>query len=491
MSAAVQLVAKAYVHGEPVDEAFVSVGRSLIVGPGGDLDVPAPSGAPFLLEATWNGPHEVVVTDGRARLHRLGTLDRLDLHLGPVHVELSFVERFSLRRSAPFLLSASLPWAVVVVALSLLPAQGEIVAEHLCEWFGVACPVPPPPGSDGGAYVNAEYVARLLREDYAGDPQGGVKQDTPEQPVVMKTKEYVPAGQFDGDRTLLGGGAQVAEETVRGDDASTQRAKKRKPEAEPEPEVLPEVVLERPERVDDAVTEPTVGEAEGEDQGEDESAQGVTEKEEGWGLQDWLDASPAEREIMTGLQVARRRLAIDPDNTSALSMLAYFQYLGEDLEGAEKTYDRLIELRPEDAATWNNKALVLKRRGEYPREELLYRTALALDPEDTTAKMNLAVNLAHQGRFPEALAIMKALEVELPGDAYADLHRAKIHAEMGETDTALAFLGRAMEGMAQLDLLHHTEFRQDVRVDPSLDRIRDDPRFHAILQQHYGKDAPR
>jgi len=44
--------------------------------------------------------------------------------------------------------------------------------------------------------------------------------------------------------------------------------------------------------------------------------------------------------------------------------------------------------------------------------------------------------------------------------------------------------------MKELDTLHHIEFRQDIRVDPSFRRLRQTQRFHALLVRYYGNDAP-
>lgn len=483
-----KVVAELRVHDEPVAQVEAAPGERLVVGPGGDLDVPAPEGAPYLLEVTWNGPHELVVADGQARLHRLGPDDALRLRVGAVQVDLGLVERFALRRTHPFSAAGSLPWALTVVMLALLTAQADLVVAHLCPWFGIACPVTRE--ADNRA-VNAEYIARLLRKDFAGDAEGVVEMKAPEHPRELGVQEYVPAGQFEGDRTSLEGGADPSgevERTGRQEDELARREREAAPPPQATSEAEEEVVALPPPTPPE---EPVEGAPEGPDEGGLEEAPAASEAKEGWGLQDWLEASPQEREIRMGLETARRKLAIDPENVGALSVLAYYQYLGEDLDGALATYDRLLALRPEDAAAWNNKALVLKRRGEYAKEELLYRTALALEPDDTTAMNNLAVNLAHQGRFEEALAIMRELEVLLPGDAYSDLHRAKIHAQMGELDKALAYLDKALANLDDLDLMHHTEFRQDIRLDPSFQPLRADPRFRAILQEHYGDEAPR
>jgi Flp pilus assembly protein TadD len=183
-------------------------------------------------------------------------------------------------------------------------------------------------------------------------------------------------------------------------------------------------------------------------------------------------------------------LRIDPEDPLALTTLSYYQYLAQDNDGAAETYDKYIDLFPEDPSGYNNKALIYKRLGDYAQEEALYRVALALDPDDVTVLNNLGVCLAHQGRYQEALAVMRRLEALDPDDPYADLHRAKIHAEIGNDDLALSFLERALAGMAELDTLHHIEFRQDIRLDPSFAKLRGTSRFHAILVRYYGDAAP-
>jgi tetratricopeptide (TPR) repeat protein len=217
------------------------------------------------------------------------------------------------------------------------------------------------------------------------------------------------------------------------------------------------------------------------------------EENEGWGIPDWYDASDQaleDLEIRVMLEHSKRRLVIDPNDHDALAILSYYQYLAMDYGAAEGTYDRQIHLQPDDSSAYNNKALIYKRRGQYKVEEALYRQALALAPNDPTALNNLAVCLSHQGRHEEAMEVMRQLEALDPNDAYADLHRSKIYAEMGEQDQALEYLDRALKGMKELDTLHHIEFRQDIRVDPSFGRLRENYRFKAILVRYYDKDSP-
>ena len=55
---------------------------------------------------------------------------------------------------------------------------------------------------------------------------------------------------------------------------------------------------------------------------------------------------------------------------------------------------------------------------------------------------------------------------------------------------ALHYLDSALQGMKALDTLHHIEFRQDIRLDPSFEVLRQTRAFRAILHEYYGEDTP-
>jgi regulator of sirC expression with transglutaminase-like and TPR domain len=354
--------------------------------------------------------------------------------------------------------------------------------------------VDPPPASGGhGTGMTAEYLARLLKNDLDGSDQGVIDNQAQRPKADKETKNvYMPAGSV-GPITDMGGAEQVAPTPIRTvvQDEVSARAKRKneqhqstKADGRPMAQVTPE-------------EDPRKGAADGLDVKATEDAtaseEAPAEEKEGWGFPEWYDEHDKQMdnlEITLMLRMAQQRLRIDPDDAAALSIKSYYQYLAQDYEGAKKTYDRYIELFPDDPAGYNNKALVYKRMKQYQQEEALYRVALSLSPDDETALNNLAVNLSHQHRFDEALAVMKHLEQIDPQDPYADLHRSKIYAEMNRDDESLAYLEKALEGMDRLDTLHHIEFRQDIRLDPSFEHLRDTYRFRAILNKFYGKDTP-
>lgn len=505
------LYASASFHGEVVEESFASSGETLQIGNSTALAVPVPQGCPYIAKVTWTSPSSCEVRDGTGQLHQLQPGRDLELELGPVLLRLYLVQQFRIRRAQPWSARGSLAWLAVVLMTTLMSSQGGWVWQQRCLIAGTLAPqsawvqdklwycfVEPDSGVAGGPF-SAEYLARLLREDLEGEDQGAVERfEDIERPdasrVLAEDDIYMPAGN-EGPITKMGGAEETAPEPVRSAEEEDIPVPK-KAEAEQVPLFADDgtpVAAPLPEEEN----EPDDGVADGLDavDSEDDSLapDPPAEEEEGWGIPDWYDERDEaleELEIELMLRMARQRLRIDPNDPQALSLLSYYQYLAEDYDAALETYDKFIELYPENPAGYNNKALVYKRRGMYDKEEGLYRVALSYQPMDVTAMNNLAVNLSHQGRFEEALAVMDQLESLDPDDAYADLHRSKIHAEMGNVEQALIYLRKALEGMARLDTLHHIEFRQDIRVDPSFASLRETERFRALLHEFYGKDSP-
>jgi regulator of sirC expression with transglutaminase-like and TPR domain len=477
-------------HGHPVSEAWFSPGEAVDLSPRGPLLLPSLPGDRGWATVAWRGRDQVEVVDNAGHHHRLGPEGSLELEAGPVRLHLQLAPQQRLRRAPPAAWSGSVAWLTVVLASALVFDQGAFLYERRCLWFGVDCPQPDEGATSG---INAEYLARILRKDYAGDVERGVIVDLP--PVHLHEVQvtgFMPAGDT-GPVTMKGGAAETAPEPERraAAEAVLPPAPKEKPRLSAVPEGTPMAEAE-PAKADGVAD---VAEGVTPDPAEEpvtDPSEGRKEEAEGWGLRDWLDAAVKVDKVIVeeAVRDAKRRVVINPDSPLALEALAYFQYLYEDLDGAERTWDRYLELVPEDPGGYNNKALIYKRRGEYVREEGLYRVALAMDPDDPVPMNNLAVCLAHQGRFDEALALMKKLEILDPDDAYADLHRAKIHAAMGQDDVALGFVARSLSRMDGLDIMHHVEFRQDIRVDPAFARLRGDPRFLAMLVQYYGDDIP-
>jgi tetratricopeptide (TPR) repeat protein len=387
--------------------------------------------------------------------------------------------------------SGDLPLAVLVLLLSVSVSQLSV----LWELFGPTTSVS---ATATGMEPDPETIARLLERDLEGAEEGYAERAERAEHAEGAPSFYMPAGN-QGTLGRAGGGATQGNGVSRPETESlADEAAEALAEAElPEPPTkgAPEPPPEAPTNLDPGpVPEPLLADAEEPPPPESaDEAPSPMERFIGWGFRDWFDVRDArpenEHRIRRELDVARRRLRINPDDPGALNVVGYYSYLAENQELCRETYQRYIELYPEDPAGYNNLALTYKRSGEYQTEEAMYRKALELDPLDVNVLNNLAVNLAHQGRYTEALEWMALLEELDPGDPYAELHRAKIHAAMGHRERAYQHLKDALEGMKDLDTLHHIEFRQDLRVDPVFDELRSEDRFARILRKYYGKEA--
>lgn len=433
-----------------------------LAGPGKDLlpDTPLP------LEARPTGRgFELTGPDGAVPV---GPSDVASVRHGRLEAE---VREIRVRRFSRFaLLQGDIVLPVIMLATTLLVFQLNLLFKVFVH----------PAQEAGGAEPSPEYLARLLEEQFDGKEQGVVakRMDRPKSGDAIESF-YLQAGH-DGPKTKIGGGKNVGDRVKDGD-------------VRPQPEVV-----DAPEPVEEAIADaggmeaqpdvPPATPVEEREAGEEQPV--AVHVTEGWGLTDWYDTQDARddaREIERQLKLARELLRLDPNDPNGLSLRAYYEYLAMDFGAAKRTYEKFTTLYPEEPAGWNNLALVYKREGDYAEEEKLYRIALALSPDDDHALNNLAVCLAHQGRYDEALAAMEKLEVLTPDDPYADLHRAKIYAAMGKEDRAYRFLQKSLSGMRKLDTLHNIEFRQDIRVDPVFAKMREQDRFHDLLNRFYGE----
>ena len=470
---------------------FPRGGQAVQIGNSSAMSLPVPEGIPYYARVTRVGHHRYVIEDHEGHIYPLEPGDLHTVTAGPVTVEFRVVAKFALSRYEGFYLWGSFAWFTVVFAATLVMAQGDVLLRNACPWFGLFCP-PVEFADNSPSGVTAEYLARLLREDYGGAEDGAIQPEEHERADKDEPWAYIPAGA-EGPITEMGGAAEVAAKEIRAPEQVEAEAPAATPEEAPvvadEGEEQAPVLdpADDPEEAADAVTD-------GDGVEEIVESEGPAEEKEGWGVQDWYDAEDAsyeQYEIQTMLRAATQRLRIDPNDPEALSILSYYQYLAEDYEGAEATYDKFIGLFPGESAGYNNKALIYKRQGDYAKEEGLYRVALALNPDDEVVLNNLAVCVAHQGKFGEATAIMDRLMVLDPDDAYAELHRSKIAAAMGDDEGAYSYLEKALAGMSGLDdTLHHIEFRQDIRLDPAFAHLRQTRRFHSILARYYGDDSP-
>lgn len=527
MSLAVHVSAVFFDH--VVEDTFARMGSPVVLGGTDRMALPVPQGMPYLARVTWRTARTVAVEQPDGHMDLLERGGVVSIERGPLRLEIRLIERYPLRRipsMAALMTSAGgvvLLFIPLLGVLGLVPGQIGATNQAWCStWVGEVLPPESIPivadlmspctqnttqGSGPSSDRVAEYLERVLRKDFDGEDEGHwARAPTDRQFGEREVDDfYMPAGDRAAPRQM-GGARDTSIRPNRRPGVPTEEQPASRPEEQQAPlqieggtPIEQPTARETPPTDDPPTPERTPPEIASLDEEEPDNTNDPsieterTEDREGWGVRDWYDQKDRNEdreriEMMT--ELAERLVRIDPDDPSALSLLAFYQYLGEDHEAAKKTYDRYIELYPNSPMGYNNKALALKRQGRYAEEEALYHIALSLPGDQTTTLNNLAVNLAHQKRFDEALAIMDELAEDDPDEPYAHLHRAKIYAEMGEHELALEYLERSLDGMARLGTMHSIEFRQDIRLDPSFDKIRDTRAFRELLWQYYGDDSP-
>lgn len=120
------------------------------------------------------------------------------------------------------------------------------------------------------------------------------------------------------------------------------------------------------------------------------------------------------------LEVVRRGLAIDPDNTDLLNHHGVIAAALGHAASAEAAYRRSIALRPDCAETHYNFGNLLKAQRRFAEAEASYLKAVAVKPDCAEAYSNLGNMLAEQKRPQEAEAACRKAIAARPD--YAEAH---------------------------------------------------------------------
>jgi tetratricopeptide (TPR) repeat protein len=170
----------------------------------------------------------------------------------------------------------------------------------------------------------------------------------------------------------------------------------------------------------------------------------------GYSWQFWRGGLPPEKALAKAQAAADKALDLDDRLGEAYSALAGIKQARFDFEGAEATFQRALELNPNDATAyyWYGD-LLGSALGRAEEALVLHRKALALDPFSVGIMNSIANDLESLGRFDEALAgYEKALEVD-PNFAESYFNVGYFHLTVsGRLDDAVVW---ARKGIA-LDL---------------------------------------
>ena len=177
-----------------------------------------------------------------------------------------------------------------------------------------------------------------------------------------------------------------------------------------------------------------------------------------------------------------RAIELDPMLFDAYYYYARSCFKAGDLNKALKLFQKAHSARPEDYQSAALIASVLRQLGRSDEAQRAARLAmesinrhLELNPEEARAFNLGAIILARSGEVERAKQWNERAMSLAPDDDAILYNASCVFAVLGEEDQALAGLQRAIEaGLAGGDWVSH---------DPDWERLRDHPRFQALVQR--------
>lgn len=171
----------------------------------------------------------------------------------------------------------------------------------------------------------------------------------------------------------------------------------------------------------------------------------------------------------------RRAQALDP-----LSLIINKQ-LGTALLFARR-YDesiaqekKVLEMDANFAPAYRDLGWCYTKKGMYDEAIPAFQKAIALANGDASKPPGLAYALAKAGRRDEAQKILTEMKERQRSEHVDAGDFAIIHAALGEKEAAFADLEKAYQ--------EHSPWMAYLKIDPSLDDLRDDPRFQDLVRR--------
>ncbi len=173
--------------------------------------------------------------------------------------------------------------------------------------------------------------------------------------------------------------------------------------------------------------------------------------------------------------IAEARRAVELDPLSKRGVLASALMSARRFDDAIAEQNAVLILDPNYAETHYLLGLAYFRKGSYREAITSYQKYLELDVDDPLGKGSLAEAYAKAGDRKEAFKILDHLKQEstrryIPGAAFASAYLA-----LGNKEEALKWLDK--------DFDDRFFAVNEYSIDPSLDELRDEPRFKAMLKR--------
>lgn len=135
-----------------------------------------------------------------------------------------------------------------------------------------------------------------------------------------------------------------------------------------------------------------------------------------------------------------------------------------DLDKAEETLRKLIELEPEFAPAWNKLGVLFARRKDLRQAEECFEEALRLDPRMAEPHSNLGNIYLERGWFDRAKSSYEQALVLDPGNPTATHNLGVLYRKTGD-------IGKGVSLLKQANRADRAKFRREARTSPEAKRI--------------------
>lgn len=156
-------------------------------------------------------------------------------------------------------------------------------------------------------------------------------------------------------------------------------------------------------------------------------------------------ALAANKQYLESLGFVRAALAVRPDSSGALCVLAELLDLAGESDAAIRAFERVVELNPKNYPARNRLGIELMNLNRFDEAISQFRRAIEINSGVISARYNLGKALRAKGQFEEAIAVVQAsIEVFREDASLHDL-LANALGDLGQIDDAIEEHRRAIE----------------------------------------------
>jgi serine/threonine protein kinase/Tfp pilus assembly protein PilF len=171
----------------------------------------------------------------------------------------------------------------------------------------------------------------------------------------------------------------------------------------------------------------------------------------------------------------RAAIDLDPGSVSIRRSLGWLQYYARQAEPALDNLRRALAMNPTAEETHRLLGLVYLQQGLYDEAGGAFKEALANSDDGALALAGLGHVAIRRGRTDEARAVLDQLHQRARARYVSPVAFTGLYVGLGETDAAFDWLEKAYAD--------RRGWMAYLKIEPLLDPLRDDPRFHRLVQR--------